>query len=225
MDEDSRAGVLYAGNYPPRKGPGNVATVFRSADGGDSWQEILYEPLLDHVHTVRRDPTRRRVLISLGDGPVRGQMYSDDEGVTWQPLMRGPKQGHTDAALSDRFVFWGSDDSLGRVLRASREGLQPGDTILWCGGHHVWSVVASRRQVYAATYTSAGAGEGRCYLLASMDEGNTWRKIMAHRSNGELDSAFVGDSRQLSAEGWLYIADEESQGYRVRKTPDSRTER
>jgi photosystem II stability/assembly factor-like uncharacterized protein len=75
------------------------AALFRSIDGGQSWQEL--PGLREHdsgsswqpgaggmcLHTIIQDPTRpERIFIAIS---AAGVFRSDDSGVTWRPMNRG----------------------------------------------------------------------------------------------------------------------------------------
>jgi hypothetical protein len=142
-------------------------------------------------------------------------------GNTWHWINSGGKQGHTDVAISERYVLWGSDDNLGRILRAPRQPVRDGRAVLWQPYHHVWWIVADRRQVYAGTFTCKGKREYSCaFLIASDDEGETWQRLLeeSYDENARV-SAFVAESRRLSAEGWLYCATASGRASRIRRTP------
>ena len=220
MTEDNTNGTLYAGNYSHRNDPVFNARVFRSTDEGTTWQTIFEDERLDHVHSIRWDAKYRRLYISTGDtSRYRGQAYSDDEGRTWHWLNNGSRQGHTDIAISDHFVFWGSDDNLGRLIRAPRDPAQDGKTITWAPYHHVWWVVAEKQQIYAGTYTEHPRGYSGAFLMASADEGKTWQKLMEVPKNKDGIASFNAESRVLSAEGWLYFTTSSRKSFRVRRAP------
>jgi photosystem II stability/assembly factor-like uncharacterized protein len=74
------------------------AALFRSTDGGKSWQE--HPGLRGHgsgphwqpgaggmcLHTILLDPGARRIFIAIS---AAGAFRSDDAGETWQPINRG----------------------------------------------------------------------------------------------------------------------------------------
>lgn len=219
MSEDETSRTLYAGVYTRKQRPLFVAKLLRSTDDGETWQTVFEDHRLDHIHSVRWDLRHNRLYISAGDGAHRGQAYSDDHGKTWTWINSGGKQGHTDVAISDRYVFWGSDDNLGRILRAPRTPVQDGETIMWAPEHHIWWVVADNRQIYAGTLTGARKKYTGAYLLASTDEGATWQKLLEDSDGGAAHGAFHSESRQLSADGWLYCATSSGEAYRIRRVP------
>lgn len=222
MDEDDQ-GALYAGNYTKDERP---AALFKSTDGGRTWAEVFRDDTNHHIHTVRWDERARRLLIAVGDGRTRGrsrcQAASDDRGATWTTLARGSSEGHTDVALTDDFVIWCSDDQSGRILRSHRDN---GRTeTLTAGSQFIWFGVGAGSQVYVGTMVSKKAGGERAALLASADQGATWQKLLeSPPSDGPYTQGFSGESRRLSANGWVYV-NGDAQGYgagtfRVRRRP------
>jgi|RhiMetdeSRZDD1v2_1073273.scaffolds.fasta_scaffold97154_1 photosystem II stability/assembly factor-like uncharacterized protein len=219
MTEDERSHAIYAGVYTRKNRPTYVAKLLQSTDEGQTWQTIFEDRRLDHIHSVRWDSNYNRLYLSAGDGARRGQAYSDDGGKTWHWINSGGKQGHTDVAFSERYVFWGSDDNLGRILRAPRSAVQDGQTILWAADHHVWWLIAYGRQVYAGTLTGERKKNTGAYLLASADEGATWQKLLEDSDGGAALGSFQAESRELSADGWLYCSTMSGKAYRIRRSP------
>ena len=76
------------------------AALFRSADGGQTWQELpglraakgqLWQPGAGGMclHTIVLDPNNpKRIIIAISAAGVFG---SDDAGMTWRPINRGLK--------------------------------------------------------------------------------------------------------------------------------------
>lgn len=221
MTEDEGSHTLYAGNYSQKRRPVFIAKVFKSNDEGRTWHTIFEDERLDHIHSIQWDAKYRNLYITAGDGIHRGQAYSPDYGNTWYWINSGGKQGHTDVAISERYVLWGSDDSLGRILRAPRQPVRDGRAVVWQPYHHVWWIVAERRQIYVGTFTSKGKREySGAFLIASDDEGETWQRLLVEPPyENALFSGFVNDSRRLSAEGWLYCATSSGRAFRIRRTP------
>jgi photosystem II stability/assembly factor-like uncharacterized protein len=219
MTEDEERHILYAGNYSPQRHPVYMAKVFKSSNEGKTWETIFADDRLDHIHSVAWDPVYHNLYLSAGDTSYRGQAYSSDFGRSWHWLNSGGKQGHTDIAISAQHVFWGTDDNLGRILRAPRAPVHDGDPVLWQPYHHVWWIVAQDRQIYAGTFT----GEGRrkdtgAFLVASSDDGETWQRLLEDTDGESRFDALNGESRRLSAGGWLYFATTSGKNYRVRST-------
>ncbi|MFL6227501.1 MAG: VPS10 domain-containing protein [Pyrinomonadaceae bacterium] len=70
--------------YPPSYGPGSG--VFKSADGGDTWQQLttgLPTEGLGHVG-IAVAPSQRNRVYAIVDAKAGGLYRSDDAGATWQ---------------------------------------------------------------------------------------------------------------------------------------------
>jgi hypothetical protein len=87
--------------------------------------------------------------------------------------------------------------------------------------HHVWWVVAQDRQIYAGTLTGERRKYTGAYLLVSANEGATWQKLLEDSDGGAALGAFQAESRELSAEGWLYCATMSGKSYRIRRVPQT----
>ena len=215
MDQDDQ-GSLYAGNYT--KDNVHVATLYKSTDRGDTWTPVFIRADNQHIHTVRWSGRARRLYIAWGDAATRGQAYSDDRGDTWHILDSAPDQGHTDVCFTDDYVIWCSDDQSGRIYRVRNSDGQRETTT--GSVEFVWWGIADGKQVYAATMTSLKNGGDRAVVLASRDQAGTWQKLMETTTSTEPYSrGFIGESREVSAGGWVYFTKSDADGltsYRMR---------
>jgi hypothetical protein len=218
MTEDEKTHTLYVGSYPPVKDRSRfIAKIFKSTDEGKTWNVVFADDRLNHIHSVRWDPTYNLLYMTAGDGRYRGQAYSSDRGKTWHWINVGGKQGHTDVAISERHVFWGTDDNLGRILRAPRTPVRDGKPVLWQPYHHIWWIVAHGRQIYAGTLTGQGDRKYTgAFLIASADDGDSWQRLLEEPQGSAPVSFFASESRRLSADGWLYVATETEKTFRIR---------
>ncbi len=110
----------------------NVSRVFRSRDGGTSWETVLTKPWTEirHFHTVAADPYETGVWwLSSGDRAIESRVWrSDDDGSTWtdvtdpsvdfplQPRFERFRQSafrFTDVVVMPDLLLWGTDDLLG----------------------------------------------------------------------------------------------------------------
>jgi hypothetical protein len=216
MEEDD-LGNLYAGNYI--KDDQHVATLYKSTDAGRTWSTVFREPSNHHIHTVRWDDAAKRLYIAYGDGPTRGEGYSDDRGATFRITARGPHHGHTDVTCTADYLIWCSDDKSGRVYRVSRHSGEV-ETLMETS-QFMWFATSDDQQVYIGTVTAQPAQQA--VLLASPDQGETWQVLL--RTPASLDAygqEFYGESRRLSASGWMYFTgtmDGQLHSYRVRRAP------
>jgi ubiquinone/menaquinone biosynthesis C-methylase UbiE len=109
--------------------------VFRSRDGGITWDSVLVLPWTEirHFHTVIADPFDPGVWwLSSGDSPSECRIWrSEDDGLTWtdvtghdtdfavQPQFESSRQAafrYTAMIVTPESLVWGSDDWLGDPL-------------------------------------------------------------------------------------------------------------
>lgn len=209
---DEGAGALFQGNY----GDAPPATVYRSTDAGLTWQSVWRHRECEHVHTVRWDAVSGGLFIAYGDKPSRGQSVSWDGGQSFHVLVEGPGEGHTDVAFTNDFILWGSDDQTGRILQVERTTGR--SRTLMGRSQYIWWLAAEGHQVYAGTMTSNWRGGERPAILASSDQGVTWQKLIEGQVSKSDYEGYEGESRNLSAAGWVYFSDATT-GYRVRLKP------
>lgn len=215
--EEDDEGSLYAGNYT--KDDEHSATLYQSTDDGATWAAIFEEPAAHHIHTVRWDERGQRLYIAFGDGPGSGRAYSDDRGASFVRIPSGPQEVCTDVAFTRDYVFWCTDTGTGRILRVARATGAVQTITGW--SQFVWFGVAEDEQVFLGTVASQKLGGERAALWASHDQGASWQKLSeTARSNGPYSQGFFGESRRLSAGGWLYCTGGDENGprsYRVRR--------
>lgn len=83
-------------------GPNAERGVFRSLDGGETWQKVLYKDENTGAIQVQFDPTNSQIVYAdlyevrhgpwenaSWEGPGSGLYKSTDGGTTWKPLTRG----------------------------------------------------------------------------------------------------------------------------------------
>lgn len=222
MDE-VKPGVLALGNYPQYPYPkpdhfiGNPlgATIFLSRDDGKEWTPREVSARAQHIHSVRWDERSQRLYMAYGDGEFRGEGYIDLETDRLTVTGTGPQDGHTDVAFTRDFVFWGSDDGSGRVLRVDRKSGKV-KTLMSGPGHYIWWIIADGEQLFLGT--SASVAGKRSVVLASKDQGESWQKIIeSEPSRRPYDRGFQSESRNASMNGWVYCSNGEN-AFRFRRT-------
>ena len=221
MDE-VKPGVLALGNYPqfPYPTPEILtrnplgATIFLSRDDGRTWTPREVNARAQHVHSVRWDERSQRLYLAYGDGEFRGEGYIDLEADRLTVTGTGPRDGHTDVAFTRDYVFWGSDDGSGRVLREDRKTGQV-KTVLSSPGHYIWWIITDGEQLFLGT--AASVSEKRSVVLASQDQGESWQKLIeSEPSRRPYDRGFQSESRNASVNGWVYCSNGEN-AYRFRR--------
>jgi hypothetical protein len=80
-----------------------------------SWREVVSNLDADqyskHFHYIANDPYRNQLLATLGDGNYIRVIYSDSQGLSWMPLLKGPWQMLPIVPLRDKIVF-GMDSGI-----------------------------------------------------------------------------------------------------------------
>jgi photosystem II stability/assembly factor-like uncharacterized protein len=83
-------------------GPNEERGVFRSKDGGETWEKVLYRSPNTGSHDVSMDPTNPRILYAvtwqvrryphtlINGGEESGLFRSTDGGDTWEEITRNP---------------------------------------------------------------------------------------------------------------------------------------
>jgi hypothetical protein len=207
----SADGTLYLGEYGPRQ-DGMSKTVWRSRDGGRSWQPVFHAPLNDnaHVHRVAVDPYTGHVWVTVGDGsPNHGVFRSTDGGDTWNKVRASQATG---VAFSEQGIYWGEDMSDGeisftsrnngatdRVLRVSDRGSYGGsvyDLAIGRSGRVYAPFMKYPNQNHIATLWSGSGPEWKLLL-----------RLASRPGEGVNVPTIAGPDR----DGWLYIS-----GYRIR---------
>jgi photosystem II stability/assembly factor-like uncharacterized protein len=144
---------------------GTCAGLFRSENGGNSWQEVGYfnlKPVLS-VALALSDATRHSNMMDAGD-----LFISTDEGVSWQ--------GQQNLENPVRTLYVGT--THGCIYRSTDEAFswQKSSEI---GDDQVWSIIIAPRS--SSVYATCGGG-----MFRSTDEGKTWQPV----KNG-LDGIYV----------------------------------
>jgi len=141
--------------------------LFRSRDGGSSWEAINYGIANTFVSALSTDPSvpKRLYAGTLGDG----LFITDDMGVSWSHV-GGELAGTSVKALlasstNPGSIFAGTWDGLFMSQDAGQTWARSSPPL---DGKQVVSLAASQTgAIYAGTY-----GDG---LFTSSDSGNTWR--------------------------------------------------
>jgi len=149
-------------------GPNAERGVFRSTNGGQSWEKVLYKDEKTGAAELVMDPANSQILYAelwaarVAPWEVRsgmsfeiagsGVFKSTDGGTTWKPLKNG---------------LPGADDKLGRVGLA----ITPGHS----------------ERLYASVEAAKGAG-----VYRSDDAGETWKLVNDDRRIGGLGPGAMG---------------------------------
>jgi hypothetical protein len=212
MTEDDQ-GALYVGNY--EKDRFQESDLYKSTDDGETWQTVFQDPTTDHVHTVGFDPSTQKMYMALGDSRSRGQLVSSDHGQTWQTLARGPWEGHTDLGFTSDYIFWGTDNRTGILLRQDKS-TDALDTIFAGGHQYIWFIVAdNRKAIYFGTLTSGVSGGEVAVVCGSMDQGKSWQKLIELPATTDAFRGFSYGCYHPTPSGYVFVSTG-SVGYRLR---------
>jgi photosystem II stability/assembly factor-like uncharacterized protein len=150
--------IVYVAAMGDMFGPNPDRGVYRTTDGGESWEQILYRGETAGAVDLTIDPTNPRVIIAAlnhhvtypwdeeSGGPTTGLFKSTDGGDTWAEITRNPGM---------------PSGLIGKICVA----ISP----------------ARSSRVYA--FIEADGGEGGIYR--SDDGGATWQ--MTHQDPGEME--------------------------------------
>jgi len=179
-------------------GPNEARGVYRSRDGGDTWDRVLYVDENTGAADLAIDPANPRILYAAmwdfrrrpwtfrSGGPGSGLYRSADGGDTWERL--------TDPAL-DNGLPSGTLGRIGIAIAASNPAVvyalieSKEEGRLWRSNDHGvhWAVVNRSRAIgsrpfYFQNIRVDPSDENTLYALAgglskSIDGGRTWRRI------------------------------------------------
>ena len=208
---------VYAGVMGPAWSDGEVRGVYRTLDGGETWERVLYVDERTGVADLVMDPSNpNRLLAALWDfrrepwfftsgGPGSGLYLSEDGGDTWQPL--GAEQGLPEGDLGRiGLAFAPSDpDVVYALVEARRNVLLRSNN-----GGRTFALVSDAddvnpRPFYYADLRVDPYNENRVYRLhsrieVSEDAGRTFRTVVPSAIiHGDVHELWIdpADSRHM----------------------------
>ncbi len=182
------SGHFFFGEYGPNPGHRGVP-VYRSVDGGNSWQTAFEFPanLIRHVHACYWDPYENKIWIGTGDFPGECHILCTDESFTnieW--LGQGKQQFRTcHFIFRPDAVYWIMDSPLeaSQLIRLDRRTRQIEPMHSFPGP--VWYTKTLTDGWYlAASANEPGPSVKTCYahIYASRDL-DSWIEVAKYRKD------------------------------------------
>ena len=209
--------VVWVGAMGPAWSDGEERGVYRTTDGGATWQRVLWRGPRTGVADMVLDPSnpdhllvamwefRRDPWFFTSGGPGSGLFETRDGGDTWREL--GPADGLPAGDLGRiGLAFAASDpDVVYALVEATKSALLRSDD-----GGASFHVVSDRtdiapRPFYFADIRVDPLNENRIYSLngsieVSEDQGRTWRTVVSPGIiHGDVHELWIdpGDSRRM----------------------------
>jgi len=196
--------LVYAAVLGHVFGPNETRGVYRSKDGGDHWERVLY--VNDRVGAVdlAMDPTNPRVLYASmwnfkrtpysleSGGPGSGIWKSTDGGDHWSELTRNPGLPKGPIGINSVAVSPSNPDNLYAIVEAAEGGMFRSRD-----GGKTWTLTSGNRElrqrawyyshVYADPKDEEGVYAPNVNFLHSKDGGKTFTRIrVPHGDNHDL---------------------------------------
>jgi hypothetical protein len=135
-DNTAKYDTLYKNDYSKWRPLMSTGRVFRSRDGGRTW-EVVFEVSPDdirHLHTLQADPFLPKTWwLSSGDKALESRVWrSNDDGDSWievtdpkpnisvPPEIKNHSQAafrYTDLIIDKDSLIWGTDDIMGSITK------------------------------------------------------------------------------------------------------------
>ena len=108
--EDEK-GNCYFGEYFLNNKRNTIVNLFKSRDGGKSWEVICSFSHIRHIHCVQYDPFSKTIWMGTGDRDKECFIgFSEDEGENWTIIGSGSQKFRTTSLLfTEDYVYWGMD--------------------------------------------------------------------------------------------------------------------
>jgi photosystem II stability/assembly factor-like uncharacterized protein len=189
-------------------GPGHPNRVYRSMDGGETWELAGEDIPSAGVGTfIFPSPMPDMVFLGVGDLPftpgVRGIYKSTDGGATWQKVLEGgngvwvafsadfASDGTAFAALDEYRIslgVWKTED-WGETWVKKSDGLAYGLT----GGGHKWVMVSPQYPQDQTAFTTDATG-----FYKTIDGGESWFRLPDRAGDITLSPNYAVDQTILA---------------------------
>lgn len=125
-------GYIFFGEYSLNNKRNHDSCLYRSIDGGKSFQAILKlkNDAARHIHYVKWDPYENCIWLGTGDKNYECLLLkSNDYGITWQKIGSGSQNWRAIGICFDRdYLIWGTDagsvPDQNHIIRMNRKTYQ-----------------------------------------------------------------------------------------------------
>jgi photosystem II stability/assembly factor-like uncharacterized protein len=187
--------IVYVAAQGAINGPSPDRGIYKSVDGGKTWQKVLYINDLTGCAELAIDYSNPRVLYAamwhhqrlpwkvISGGPGSGIFKSTDGGQTWQKIQRGLPHEIGKAAVA---VCRSNPERVYALIESDSEKEKGGLFVSTDGGKNWTKVSSDHRLVQRAWYYievfADPTNEHTVYVLSaqalrSIDGGKTWETI------------------------------------------------
>ena len=183
------------GNIWDKSGWRNLANLYFSFDGGETWRAsdfLKRKGTNKHVHIVKYSRLLNRTVVADGDNKKKlwisdSSNFSDIENVRWKPVNRFHIQmgGYTSIAENDEKILFGTDYQGGtNFIVETTDGekftkkIVPDPYRRSPIDNMVQRNSKSRTEIWAnLPYSTANT---KCLLMFTADSGKSWNKVIEY---------------------------------------------
>src|SRR5712692_3542274 len=211
--------IIYVGAMGPSYGPQPDRGVFRTVDGGKTWEKVLFVDQNTGASEITMDPSNPRILFAgmwqlelktwgrNSGGPGSGIYRSADGGTTWKKLTGNGLPTHPIGKISIAIPRTNPNRIYALIETADGVPSKPGEDVdrgeLWRSenGGERWQLISSDRQLggrqpYYGRMAVATDNENETYFLTAafsrrLDGGRTVD------STGGFGSSPGGDNHDI----------------------------
>lgn len=175
-------GYIFVSEYGYKSLPDNSRRIYRSKDGGLSW-EIVYEPKERegyHNHIIHIDKNDKNIIYQVIGDDNKAILRSSDRGDTWDKMISGTYHP-TSVVQIDDDLFYGLDGAPKSGIIKYNTGTKKlkftFETPKPFGGS-VYDMMYVNDVIYAAFLSYSDPGNPwDASIYISRDKGNTWENF------------------------------------------------
>lgn len=176
--------------------------IYKSIDGGGSWNSVYSETIHQHVHSLNCDPNTGYIYAGL-DGNNFALIRSVDEGVSWTELHAN---NATTMYFGDGFRLFGCEPNgtLGSIYRTTDDIVF---TPVLTTGHMIRSIVKLNGSNELYAHGETWHRNWYPQFFKSSDDGVTWETIRIFPKSETLSQGYY---HRISNKGVIYSDNNES---------------